>query len=140
MAKKLTVVEFEEFLDSRPGWIVLSTVDSEGYPHSVPLGYFREGEKIYCGVMDDTTKIKNIENNPKVSLLIESGSTMSDIKGAMVQGLAVVRRDPESVLSLMKKGARLRGVPDAALPKETRPGAAFIEISIRRRISWDYGG
>ena len=45
MAKKLTVVEFEEFLDSRPGWIVLSTIDSEGYPHSVPLGYFREGER-----------------------------------------------------------------------------------------------
>ncbi|MEM7326578.1 MAG: pyridoxamine 5'-phosphate oxidase family protein, partial [Actinomycetota bacterium] len=103
------------------------------------LGYFRDGDRVYCGCLDGTTKIKNIEQNPKVSLMVESGSTMSDIKGAMVQGTARVRRDPDSVLELMRKGAAQRGVAEEDLPTAARPGSAYIEVTIERRISWDYG-
>ncbi|MEM9562561.1 MAG: pyridoxamine 5'-phosphate oxidase family protein [Actinomycetota bacterium] len=130
---------FNRFLDDKPGWIILSTIAPDGYPHSVPLGYFRDGDRIYCGCLDRTAKIRNIEQNPKVSLVIESGSSMSDIKGVMVQGTATVRRDDETVLALMRKGAALRGVADEDLPTARRPGSAYIEVAIERRISWDYG-
>jgi len=134
----MTEAEFNAFLDSRPGWIVLSTIDSDGFPHSVPLGYFRHGDAIISGVRDGTTKVRNIEANPKVSLMVESGSTMADIKGAMIQGEARVHRDPEKVLELMRLGAAKRGVPEAELPTEPRPGAVYIEVRPVRRISWDY--
>ena len=139
MPARLTEEQFNAFLDSRPGWIVLSTIGPDGFPHSVPLGYFREGDTIYCGVRDGTTKVRNIDANPKVSLLVESGSTMSDLKGAMVQGEARVHRDPERVLALMRLAATRRGVAAADLPSEPRPGAAYIEVRPIRRISWDYG-
>ena len=98
-----------------------------------------DGDRVYCGCLDGTTKIKNIERNPKVSMLIESGSTMSDIKGVMIQGTATVRRDADSVLALMRKGATRRGVAEADLPTQPRPESAYIEVEIERRISWDYG-
>jgi len=139
MPARLSNDDFNAFLDSRPGWIVLSTVGADGFPHSVPLGYFRDGERIYCGVRDGTSKIRNIEANPKVSLLVESGSTMSDIKGAMIQGEARVHREPGKVLELMRLAARRRGVPAEELPTAPRPGAAYIEVRPVRRISWDYG-
>ena len=139
MPTRLTEVEFNAFLDSRPGWIVLSTIGPDGFPHSVPLGYFREGEAVYCGVRDGTTKVRNIDANPKVSLLVESGSTMLDLKGAMIQGEARVHRDPVRVLDLMRLAATKRGVAAANLPREPRPGAAYIEVRPIRRISWDYG-
>ena len=139
MAESLDAEAFNGFLDSKPGWIVLTTIAPDGYPHSVPLGYFRDGDHIYCGCVDHTTKIRNIEQNPKVSLVIESGSTMSDIKGAMIQGTAIVRRDPASVLEIMRKAAAARGVAQADLPTEPRPGSAYIDVAIERRISWDYG-
>ena len=139
MAKSMDLETFNAFLDSRPGWVVLSTLDEDGFPHSVPLGYFREGSRIYCGVRDNTRKLRNIDRNPKVSLLVESGSTMADIKGVMVQGHATVHRDSDKVLELMRKGAQARGVADADLPTEARPGAAYIEVETVRRISWDYG-
>ena len=88
MPKFMDVDTFNAFLDSRPGWIILSSIGADGFPHSVPLGYFRDGDRIYCGVRDGTQKLRNIEANPKVSLVVESGSTMADIKGAMVQGIA----------------------------------------------------
>ena len=135
----MSLEKFNEFYDSHPGWVTLSTIDADGFPHSVPLGYFRDGDKIYCGVRDNTRKLRNIDTNAKVSLMIESGSTMADIKGAMIQGTATVHRDPAKVLELMRKGAKARGVPEAELPSEARPGAAFIEVEPVRRISWDYG-
>ncbi|MEM1334478.1 MAG: pyridoxamine 5'-phosphate oxidase family protein, partial [Actinomycetota bacterium] len=109
MPGSLDAAEFDAFLDERPGWIVLSTITPDGYPHSVPLGYFRDGDRVYLGCRDRTTKIRNIEQNPKVSLLVESGSTMSDIRGAMIQGTATVHRDADSVLALMRKGAARPG-------------------------------
>ncbi|NQY56567.1 MAG: pyridoxamine 5'-phosphate oxidase family protein [Ilumatobacteraceae bacterium] len=139
MATSLDKDEFDAYLDEHTGWIVLSTITPDGYPHSVPLGYFRDGDRVYCGCLDGTTKIKNIERNPKVSMLIESGSTMSDIKGVMIQGTATVRRDADSVLALMRKGATRRGVAEADLPTQPRPESAYIEVEIERRISWDYG-
>jgi len=76
---------FYAYLDSKPGWIVLTSIGPDGFPHSVPLGYFRDGDTVYCGVRDGTRKIRNVEGNPQVSLLVESGSTMADIKGAMIR-------------------------------------------------------
>ena len=139
MPRSLTHEEFNEFLDAKPGWIVLSSIGLDGFPHSVPLGYFREGDSVYCGVRDHTTKIRNVKANPKVSLVVESGTTMADIRGAMIQGTARVHREPEAVLRLMRLAATKRGVAEAELPTEPRPGAAYIEISPIRRISWDYG-
>ncbi len=139
MPARLSSKEFEAFLDSKPGWIVLSTISADGFPHSVPLGYFRHDDSVYCGVRDNTAKVRNIESNPKVSLMIESGSTMADIKGAMIQGEACVHRDPQQVLALMRIAAHQRGVAEAELPTEPRDGAVYIEVRPVKRISWDYG-
>jgi pimeloyl-ACP methyl ester carboxylesterase len=71
MPRNLTIQESHEFLDSKPGWIALTTIGPDGYPHTVPLGYFRLGEDIVMGVRGNTRKLKNIQDNPKVSLLLE---------------------------------------------------------------------
>lgn len=139
MPARMSREEFDDFLDSRPGWIVLSTVDGYGFPHSVPLGYFRHGDEVVCGVRDGTRKVRNVEANPKVSLLVEAGSTMADIRGAMIQGEARVVRAPEEALRYARAGAAARGVPEAELPTTARPGAAYIVVTPVRRISWDYG-
>jgi nitroimidazol reductase NimA-like FMN-containing flavoprotein (pyridoxamine 5'-phosphate oxidase superfamily) len=131
--------EVRAFLDAKPGWIVLSTIGQNGYPHSVPLGYFRLGDDIYMGCRANTQKLRNIERNPRVALVLESGRTMQDIKGVMIQGDATVYAAPEDVLRLSREAARLRGVAEEMLPTEPRAGAAYIGVVPRHVISWDYG-
>lgn len=116
----------------------MTTIGADGYPHSVPIGYFRLGEDVYLGCRAGTQKLKNIERNQKVSLSLEAGRSMGDIKGVLIQGDAVVYTDPENLLRLAREAARLRGVPDADLPTEARPGAAYIRVTPRKIISWDY--
>ena len=139
MPRKLSDEEVEAYLDSRPGWAILSTIDKDGFPHSVPLGYFRLGHDIVLGVRDGTHKVANIENIPNVSILLEDGSTMADIRGVMLQGRARIVREPGEALQLSREGARARGVPESEWPTAPRPGAAYIRVTPVRTVSWDYG-
>ncbi len=139
MPRSLTDDEIKALVDSRPGWATLTTIDEDGFPHSVPLGYFRVGDDIVMGVRDRTRKIANIEANPKVSVMLEDGSTMSDIRGVMFQGHARVVRNAEEAVELARHGARRRGVPENELPTEPRPGAAYIYVTPVRTRSWQYG-
>lgn len=139
MPRKLSDEQVEAYLDSRPGWAVLSTIDKDGFPHSVPLGYFRLGRDVVMGVRDGTRKVANVERNPNVSVLLEDGSTMADIRGVMLQGRARIVREPGEALELARAGARARGVPESEWPTAPRPGAAYIRMTPVRTLSWDYG-
>ena len=138
MPRKLTDEEVEAFLDSRPGWAMLSTIDQDAFPHTVPLGYFRFGRDVVMGVRDGTRKVANVEGNPKVSVMLEDGSTMGDIRGVMIQGHARIVRDRDEALQLAREGARARGVPESEWPTEPRPGAAYIRVTPVKTLSWDY--
>ena len=137
MPVPMTKDEAHEFLDSRPGFIVLSTIGRNGFPHSVPIGYFRLGEDIYLGGRANTQRIKNVQRNPLVCALLETGRGR-EIRGLMVQGEAEVIDSPEDVLRLMRESAKQRGTPEAEWPTEPRPGRAFIRLQPRNLISWDY--
>ncbi len=139
MSTSMTPQEVYAFLDAKPGWMILSTIGRDGYPHSVPLGYFRLGDLIYMGCRAGTQKVKNIERNPQVSLVLETGRTMADIKGVMIQGQGRVYADAENLLRLRREAERLRGVPEAERTQVAPVGSAYIEVAPRRVISWDYG-
>ncbi|MAD07100.1 MAG: hypothetical protein CMP86_06800 [Gammaproteobacteria bacterium] len=139
MQRAMTETELEQFIDSKPGWIILSTIGTDGFPHSVPLGYFRDGAAIYLGCKDHTQKVRNIERNSKVSLCLESGSTMSDIKGALLRGTATIVREPKDRLSLHQSAARQRGVAEDDLPQSVSEGAAYIKVTNYTATSWNYG-
>lgn len=138
MPARLTRDEAHAYIDSRPGWIILTTIGRDGRPHSVPIGYFRVGDDVYIGCRAGTQKLKNIERNPNVAVLLQSGDSMQNIKGLMIQGTATVFTQPNDLLRLGREAAKWRGVPEEQWPKEARPGAAYIRVTPENMISWDY--
>jgi nitroimidazol reductase NimA-like FMN-containing flavoprotein (pyridoxamine 5'-phosphate oxidase superfamily) len=138
MPAKLTKEEAHAFLDSRPGWLILSTVGPDGFPHTVPIGYFRDGDYIYTGGRANTQRFQNLKRNTKVSALVETGNSMDTIKGVMIQGEAEIVDDPKEALELMRASMMARGAPEDHLPTEPRPGVAYIRIKPERYITWDY--
>ena len=138
MPGKMSKEEVDTFLDSKPGWMMLTSQGSDGYPHTVPIGYFRDGNRIFMGCRDNTQKVKNIERNPKVSLVIEDGKTMSDLRGILFRGDASVVREDEERLKISRLAAKLRGAPEDDWPTTASAGAVFIKVDSPRVTSWDY--
>ena len=138
MAGKMSKEEVDAFLDSKPGWMMLTTQGKDGYPHTVPIGYFRDGDRIFMGCRDNTQKVVNIERNSKVSLAVEDGTTMSDLRGILLRGNAKVVRDDDERLKISRLAAGLRGAPQDDWPKTASVGAVFIEVDSPRVTSWDY--
>lgn len=125
--------EVWDFCDLQSSWAALTTLDADGFPHTVAIGYFRLGEVLYCGCRAGTHKCRNVQANPKVSLMLESGRGSDSLAGVMFQGLGRVIEDPVERLELKRRLCQSRGEP---LPGEVPTGIAYLEIQPLRIRSW----
>ena len=114
----MTKDEINAFIDSRPGWVILTTLGRDGVPHD-PHRLLPIGDDVYIGGRDGTQKMKNVDRNPTVTILFQSGGTMQDIKGVMIQGTGSVIRTPEESLGLSRQAMKWRGVPEGSGRRST---------------------
>ncbi len=136
--RELSEDEVNAYLDRRAEWAVLTTVGRDGRPHSVPLGYFRLGGHLYLGMREGSQKIKNIERNPHVSVLVTSAKATGDITGVLVQGSGTLIRDPGRRLELARGLARQRGAPETELPDSVSEDGVYVQVTRERVVSWNY--
>ena len=132
---EMTRDEVNEWLDHGPAWIRMATIGSDGYPHVVPIGYFRIGDEIIVPVRGQ--RETNIRRNPKVSLVLDDGIARPELKGVVIRGDAVIVDDDAERLELTREGARQRGVPESELPTESRRGRTFARVRMSKIATWD---
>lgn len=126
--------EIKDILNKKDRWVALTTTSPNGYPHTVPIGYFLVGESIVMGCRDGTQKVKNIERDPRVSVLWENGRGKDSIKGILFQGDARIVRDPKERMELKVEACRQRGEEP---PAQLSDGAVYIKIAPVKTITWD---
>ena len=130
--ERMSSQEVWEFCDSKPGWASLTSIDPEGFPHTVAIGYFRLGEVLYCGCRAGTLKCRNISANPKISLMV-AAPARDEVRGVLFQGLGRVIEDPEELLQIKTQLAHSRGEEP---PASVAPGIAYVELRPERVRSW----
>ncbi len=130
--------EIAEYLDRRSEWAVLTTVDADGYPHSVALGYYRIGDVVYVGTPANTRKVRNAEANPRASLMVAGSKASGDWSGVLLQGDLEIVRDYDERLAIEREGRRQRGVPEDELPDAPREGEVILRLRPERMITWRY--
>ena len=130
--------ELRDYLDSAGEWGLLATLDEDGYPHVVPLGYYRVGDDVCLGTPDGTRKVRNAERDPRASLVVTGSRESGDLSGVLLQGDLEVVRDPAERAALEREARRQRGEPDDDAPAEPRPGSVMLRLRPRRTISWRY--
>jgi PPOX class probable F420-dependent enzyme len=129
--------------------IIICSLDPAGYPHPMPMWFAVEDDAaVVMTTFTKSQKIKNIERDPRVSLLVESGSVYSELRGVVIYGKAELVRDKESVLDILARVSTksaggggnapnpeaLRSALMATVPKRTG-----IRIRPERVVSWDHG-
>ncbi len=137
----LTPEEQRQFLETSKT-IILCTIDRHGYPHAVPMWYVTDGDAVLMTTYRKSQKVMNIRRNPKVALLIESGTTYETLKGLMIRGEAEIIDDLETCVSILsrihqKMSGSLSPNLEEAMRAQARKRVA-LRIAPRRVSSWDH--
>jgi len=140
-AIQLTPGERDEFL-RQTRTIVLSTIDQRGYPHSIAMWYFMDGEACLMTTYAKSQKAMNIRRNPKVALMAESGTTYDTLKGVLIRGHAELISDVDFCAGVLARvhqkmsGAMPEGIEEA-LKAQARK-RVVIKVIPERISSWDH--
>lgn len=126
--------------------VVVSTLGPRGWPHVMPLWYVpREGE-IWIWTYAKSQKVKNLERDPRATLLIEAGTEYNELRGLQIEAEAELLRDPADVVEFAKELTirysegieSVEGDAEAALRAQA-PKRVAIHFHPRRVASWDHG-
>jgi len=141
---QLTDAEVWEFVGkSHTG--ILTTLDREGFPVSLPTWHVVIDRKVYLRTRDAAAKAKRLRRDPRACFLVEGGEHWIDLKAACLVGHAREVTDPalvESVRQALKdkySGFRQAGktLPDAVQNHYRRPEVIIEFDADRRTLSWD---
>ena len=125
--------------------MILSTLDSYGFPHAAPVWYVVIGDKIYFRAQPYKKKVRNILKRPQVCAVVEAGEKYTELRGVMVQGLAkVIDGDkPQRKLVFSMLAQKYQNLRDTAkLPrtwqdKFGREHRVVMELTPTNIVSWD---
>ncbi len=132
----MTREEVFEWIRNGPRWGRLATIGRDGYPHVVPLTFFVQGEDVIINARGQ--RLANIRRNPKIGFVIDGGTDMSNLKGAVLEGDAVLVEDAAERLELAREGMRRRGTAEDKLPTEIAPDRFYIRLNPSKIATWDY--
>jgi PPOX class probable F420-dependent enzyme len=140
----LTPEEQKEFLQHGKT-IYLASNGPDGYPHLIAMWYALDGETVLMTTYRKSQKVKNLERDPRCSLLIETGDTYDKLKGLFLRGECDVVDDVETTLATLGKvGARMSGLattpPPAAMEAMRRQATKRVTLRFRteKLASWDH--
>jgi hypothetical protein len=122
----------------------VATLGPTGHPHLVAMWFAMIGGQPAFWTFGKSQKIVNLRRDPKMTGLVESGSTYDQLRGVELRGQGRIIDDYDAVLEIGKAvGVKYSGesaLSDAALP--------FLEAQATKRLgvvfdvehitSWDH--
>lgn len=125
--------------------VVVSTLGPRGWPHSMPLWYVPRDGEVWVWTYAKSQKVRNLERDPRATLLIEAGHDYSELRGAMIEAEAELHRDHDTVLGFAEELALRYGGNISSLGEDARAGLeaqAPKRVAIRfkalRTATWDH--
>jgi PPOX class probable F420-dependent enzyme len=94
---KLSDSEQEELIE-RERIVVVSSLGPRGWPHSMPLWYVPRDGDIWIWTYAKSQKVRNLEREPKATLLIEAGEEYGELRGIQIEAEAEIVRDLDLIV------------------------------------------
>lgn len=137
--------ELRSFLRSSKT-IIINSNGPGGYPHPMPMWFaVDDDDTVRMTTFRKSQKVRNIERDPRVSLLVETGEEYSQLRGAVLYGRARVVDDLAAVTRTLLAIGGLGDLADPAARKGAeaavaKTAAKRIAILIRpeKIVSWDH--
>ena len=140
----LSAAEQAELLESERV-VVVSSHGVRGWPHSMPMWFVVRDGDIWCWTYAKSQKIKNLERDPRATLLIETGHSYQELRGIQIEAEADIHRDVDTVFECARELtlryasdiSSLEGDAAAALRAQARKRVA-VRFEPKRTATWDH--
>ena len=141
---KLSDDEQRELLESER-IVTVGSMGPRGFPHLMPLWYVLRDGEIWVWTYAKSQKIKNLERDPRCTLLIETGEEYQDLRGMMIEAEAELVRDTDEVFEFGKELTvrytegidSIEGDAAAGLQAQA-PKRVAIRFRPKRVATWDH--
>jgi PPOX class probable F420-dependent enzyme len=142
---KLTEDEQRELIETERV-VVVSSLGPRGWPHVMPLWYVPRDGEIWIWTYAKSQKVKNLERDPRATLLIETGVEYTELRGVQIEAEAEIIRDAGRIVDYAKEMtirysqgiSSVEGDAAAALQAQA-PKRVAIRFHPKRVASWDHG-
>jgi PPOX class probable F420-dependent enzyme len=141
---KLTADEQRELLESER-IITVASLGQNGRPHLMPLWYVLRDGDIWVYTYAKSQKARNLERDPRATLLVETGHEYSELRGVMIEADAYINREHDLVFEVAKQLTlryadgleTIEGDAAEALRDQAAKRVA-IRFVARRTATWDH--
>ncbi len=125
--------------------VIATTIGPRGWPHSMPLWFTVRDAHVWAWTFAKSQKVKNLERDPRCTLLVEAGELYGELRGVQIEAEAELIRDPEQVLDFAKELTvrysdgieEIEGDAAAGLAAQA-PKRVAIHFHPVRTASWDH--
>jgi PPOX class probable F420-dependent enzyme len=141
---KLTEGEQRELIETERV-VVVSSLGPRGWPHVMPLWYVPRDGEIWIWTYAKSQKVRNLERDPRATLLIETGVEYVELRGVQIEAEAEIIRDLDRIVDYAKEMtirysegiSSVEGDAAAALQAQA-PKRVAIRFQPKRVASWDH--
>jgi PPOX class probable F420-dependent enzyme len=141
---KLSDEEQRELIDTER-IVVVSSLGPRGWPHVMPLWYVPRDGEIWIWTYAKSQKVKNLERDPRATLLLETGVEYQELRGIQIEAEAELIRDLDRIVEYateltIRYSEGIDSVEgDAAAGLQAQaPKRVAIHFQPRRVASWDH--
>ncbi len=122
--------------------VQVATVNPDGTPHVVTLFYGLVDGKIAFFTYRRSQKVRNLERDPRISCLVETGENYGELRGVLIYGTARLIEDYGAVVEVgTQVVTRTMGVSGDAVggyvQQTARKRVAYV-VEPARVVSWDH--
>lgn len=135
--------EVAEFLEESKK-VQVATVNADGSPHLTTLFYVVRDGRIVFWTYGRSQKIKNLERDPRITCLVETGDDYFELRGVSIKGKAELVTDEAGiraigtrVASRMVDGADLGDIGRDEVERQVRKRVGVVVVP-EKTASWDH--
>ncbi|HEV7770448.1 MAG TPA: pyridoxamine 5'-phosphate oxidase family protein [Solirubrobacterales bacterium] len=124
---------------------IVSSLGPRGWPHSMPMWFVPRQGEIWIWTYAKSQKVRNLERDPRATVLVETGHEYSELRGASIEAEAQIHRDLETVVAFAEELtlryaagiSSIDGDAKAALEAQA-PKRVAIHFKPLRTATWDH--
>lgn len=124
--------------------VIVATNGPRGLPHAMPLWFVLRDDEIWGWTFTKSQKIKNLQRDPRATLLFEDGVTYDKLRGVSYEcdvtlddDYDVVRGVGVELFTRYGDGSHLAD-PVVAMIEQQAPKRTALRFTPTRTISWDH--